>query len=243
MPVGLFSQPPLTRLHTSHCLTCNALHLSFSCSLHLTTPLLLLSQSTVRMLSIHSKKKKKSHSAPLLCLCGLMSYSSSREAGFIKVERDNSLSCSLELPTLVIPWEIFYVLCIKFVSPPTSHAHTHFYSFSYEPLLSPSIFSDCLTHPLLFSYIWANFSFVLFFLLQPFLMNPPYFAFVKLSPCPCFDSFLPFSTNTVLYCTSPPELDTDPPPRPPVGPVSPSIAQLAGLIDLRSSWIPLKVNY
>lgn len=149
----MFSQPPLTRLHTSHCLTCNALHLSFSCSLHLTTPLLLLSQSTVRMLSIHSKKKKKSHSAPLLCLCGLMSYSSSREAGFIKVERDNSLSCSLELPTLVIPWEIFYVLCIKFVSPPASHADTHFYSFSYEPLLSPSIFSDCLTHPLLFSYI------------------------------------------------------------------------------------------
>ena len=70
------------------------------------------------------KKKKKSHSALLLRLCGLMSYSTSREAGLISVERDNSLSCSLELATLVIPWEIFYVLGIRFVSPPASHAHT-----------------------------------------------------------------------------------------------------------------------
>lgn len=98
-----------------------------------------------------------------LLLCGLMSYSSSQGAGLIKVERDNSLSRSLELTTLVIPWEISYVLCITFVSLSLSHTHTHthFHSFSFASVSSQSIFGlDFLTFMYFlhfFSHYWTCF--------------------------------------------------------------------------------------
>ena len=110
-------------------------------------------------------------------------------------------------------------------------------------IFTPSLTSLCCLCPsfpiaLLICFFSPAF---LFFLLKPFLIHP---ILLLLSLVLVFNSFIPFSTNTVLYCTSRPELDTEPQPPPtPAGPVSPSIAQLAGLIDQRSPWIPLEVNY
>lgn len=187
-----------------------------------------------------------------LLLCGLMSYSSSQGAGLIKVERDNSLSRSLELTTLVIPWEISYVLCITFVSLSLSHTHTHtfslflfclcFVSVHLWPWLSYfyvflTLFLSLLN--LLSLYPWyVSFLFSLFCLslLTHSLFFPPIFSLASSSFS--FSRTLPLFTHIKLYI--PPELHTG---NLPVGPVSPTVAQLAGLIDQWSSWIPQKVNY
>lgn len=185
-------------------------------------------------------------SPPLLC--GLMSYSSSRWAGLIKVERDNSLSCSLELATLVIPWETFYVLCIKFVSLPVSHAllllcpcvvlvqlclsffaHPllHSFSLAFELTFSPSLM---FSYPFPFS-VFSFSSLVLFTLffccVSPVLV--PIFTFFS----QYFALFPLLSLSPSLFLslfTLPPELDTE------TSPFTLSAkAQLAGLIDQWSS--------
>lgn len=103
---------------------------------------------------------RKSHS--VLCLCFVAWCLTRAQADLMKLERDNSLSCSLELTTLDIPWEIFYVLSIKFVSQ------------TFTPPLVPLCFpGPALSMPLFHSFthlllhfpcIWAHF-FCLFFLL------------------------------------------------------------------------------
>lgn len=245
------------------------LSLSPSCSLPLITS---LSQflSTVGTLSVLLSLKKSWCSAPLLC--SLMSYSSSPGTGFIKAEMDNSLSCSLELTTLVIPWEIFGVPCIKFVS--LSHAHTHFYSFAFVSVSSQSIFQlDFLTLTLslicssplsnFFSRNWTHFLSVWYVsLFLSCLCLFSLLAFVLLSLFFCHLN--PLFVSVIIYSSFPqylalvPHLSLSPslfthiklyiPPELdtgnlPVGPVSSSITQLARLIDQWSSWIPQKVNY
>lgn len=217
-----------------------------------------------------------------LLLYGLMSYSSSQQAGLIKAERDNSLSRSLELTTLVIPWEISYVLCITFVSLPLSHAHTHFQHFLFclcfisvhlwawltyilTFVLSLILQNVCLTlflsslSSLFFLTLTCflplfyvrSFSLLTFFLLTQFSsgsFEPPPCLVIIYSSLPqifglastplSFPCSHPLFTHIKLYI--PPEPHTG---NLPVGPVSPTVAQLAGLIDQWSSWIPQKVNY
>lgn len=54
---------------------------------------------------------------PLWCL-------TPAQAHLLKLGWDNWQSCSHKLTTLVIPWETFYVLCIKSTPPPASHRPT-----------------------------------------------------------------------------------------------------------------------
>lgn len=138
-----------------------------------------------------------------------MSYSNSWEAGLIKVEVDNSLSCSLEFATLVIPWEIIYVLCIKFVSLPVSHGHIFLLLLlCVLSVLARSIFRHAFLSfvPLLCSFF---FFFLLFFYSLYFLslslslyLSPktPFLHLLCLSPSLLF-------TNTALYI--PPALNTE----------------------------------
>lgn len=171
-----------------------------------------------------------------------MSYSSSWVAGLIKVERDNSLSRSPELPTLVIPWEIVYVFWIKFVSLPVLHAFTFlllllwpyesfFLSFAC-PLLNTthffSLFFSLWPHT---PYLFLSFKSLLVSVFTSLLQYLAFLPLLSLSP----------SLSSSLYscCTVCPSRAGNLP----IGPVSPSIAQLAGLIDQWSSWIPQKVNY
>lgn len=172
-----------------------------------------------------------------------MSYSSSREASLIKVERDNSLSCSLELATLVIPWEIFYVLCIKFVSLSALHAHTFLLL-----LLQLCLCCLCASFDMLSFFYLLICSYILFLLQLSsvfpfycphtwfihlfFLSSPPYLClYILLSE---FDLPLPFCLSPPLflplltqYCISLQRWIQ----KPPCWPCQPFIAQLAGLID------------
>lgn len=127
----------------------------------------------------------------------------------MKLERDNSLSCSLELTTLVIPWEIFYVLRIKFVSLPASHVHT------FTPSVMPFVFSVHLSACPYFVHLLFSFSFSFAFELT--------FSPCVSSHCLCLYIFLPTFWSFSLSSISLRKLLA--------GPVSPSIPQLAGLID------------
>lgn len=166
-----------------------------------------------------------------------MSYSSSREAGLIKVERDNSLSCSLELTTLVIPWEIFYVLCIKFVSLPVSHGHT--FLLYYSPASSRPIFQACLSfflfNILFLSHLSSHF---LSFLSPRTCFIHPIFLSFKSYPCPSLCLYIYFQIFGLALSSFPPSLlfllshCTVYPSRAgyrnlPVGPVSPSTVSRA----------------
>lgn len=120
----------------------------------------------------------------------------------MKLERDNSLSCSLELTTLVIPGEIFFVLRIKFASHPASHVHTFTDSLTLLCFRHPPLFI-CSSSLFSVFYISARLSFSSHNFTHPVFLFKP-FSFY--SPSPLFLS-LTFFTNSLLYIS--PELDTE----------------------------------
>lgn len=198
--------PPLARSHT----------LSPSCSQDVICPTL---------------SKQKSSTPPLR---GLMSYSSSREAGLIKVERDKSLSCSLEFATLVIPREISPTCSASNLSLLLPHTHTRCNAFPPAPShiiwVHLSAFLS-VPHPLLRSSSLAFEPTISYFCLFSLLaLYSPHFSFLEvISLTLCLYISLSLYERRAVYpcgagCRSLP-----------VGPVNPSVVQLAGLIDQRGS--------
>lgn len=126
----------------------------------------------------------------VLCLCFVAWRLTQAQADLMKLEGDNSLSCSLELSTLVIPWEIRYVLGIKFLPAPASHVHTS----SLSACLSPFFILVCL----------SSFRYFCFFCMRAHILYP---CSLKYKSCSCLPTFSPSSR---LSRTSP-ELNAETP--------------------------------
>lgn len=179
-------------------------------AVHLTT-------STVPSSDLSSKKDIRLLSFVVWCLSGL-----------IEVGRDNSLSCIVELATILSPEELFYVLSIKLFS----HTRT---VYSFTSLISlPSFIVDFFY--LVFYWCFISSSLVSFHICFIFWFKP-LFLYLFLAVFGLTPSLFSHSFYFFLFMYIPPELDTG------NFPVSWSIARLAGMIDQRSSWIPQSVNY
>lgn len=124
----------------------------------------------------------------VLCLCFVAWRLTQARADLMKLEGDNSLSCSLELSTLVIPWEIRYVLGIKFLPPPASHVHT----FAPLCLVFRHVF-------LLFCFCkmcLSSFRYFYFFCMQAHIFYP---CSLKYKSCSCLRILILLPT----FCLSP----------------------------------------